>query len=148
MRSYDVLVESVAPPAVVWAVLLDPGTWPAWSGAGELDVGRSTGLSPDGRDEVGATRAFRAGRTVVRDRITALKPGKRFAYETVESPQLAQHQATIDLHEIPGGGTRIRWQGVYSVRGMGLRSSERHMQREMTKTATGLAEYAGGRIVR
>lgn len=148
MRSYDVLAESVAPPSVVWTVLLDPRTWPAWSGAGELDVSRSAGLSPDGRDEVGATRAFRAGRTVVRERIVGLTPRRRFAYETLESPQLPDHQATIDLHEIPGGGTRIRWQGTYSVRGMGLRSSERQVQRSMTRAATGLAEYASGRIVR
>ncbi|MEV7551884.1 SRPBCC family protein [Amycolatopsis sp. NPDC089917] len=148
MRSYDVLAESTAPPVVVWALLLDPRTWPVWSGTGELDVSRSDGLPPEGRDEVGATRAFRAGRAVIRERITGLTPGKRFAYETVESPQLADHQATIDLHEIPGGGTRIRWQGTYSARGMGLRSSERQVWRSMTRAATGLAEYAAGQIVR
>ncbi|MFK0244115.1 SRPBCC family protein [Amycolatopsis azurea] len=148
VRSYDVLAESTAPPAVVWALLLDPRTWPAWSGNGELDASRSARLSPHGRDEVGATRAFKAGRSVIRERITGLTPERRFAYETVESSQLADHQATVDLHEIPGGGTRIRWQGTYSVRGMGLRSSERQVQRAMTKTATGLAEYAAGQIVR
>lgn len=148
MRSYDVLAESTAPPAVVWALLLDPRTWPAWSGAGELDVGRSAGLSPDGRDEVGAIRAFRAGRAVTRERVAGLTPGKRFAYETVKSPQLADHQATIDLHEIPGGGTRIRWQGTYSARGIGLRSSERQVQRTMARTARRLAEYAAGQNVR
>ncbi|ONF72165.1 SRPBCC family protein [Amycolatopsis keratiniphila] len=148
MRSYDVLAESVAPPTVVWASLLDPRTWPAWAGVGELDVSSSEGLSTDGRDKVGVIRAFRSGRTLVRERITGLTQGRRFAYETVESPQLADHQATIDLHEIPGGGTRIRWQGTYSVRGLGLRSSERQVQRAMMKTAEALAEYAAGRIVR
>ncbi|MFC3453758.1 SRPBCC family protein [Amycolatopsis speibonae] len=100
----------------MWALLLDPRTWPAWSGTGELDVSRSAGLSPDGCDEVGATRAFRAGRSVARERITSLTPGKRFAYETVENPQLADRRATVGLHEIPGGGTRIRWPGTYSAR--------------------------------
>ncbi|EME61663.1 SRPBCC family protein [Amycolatopsis decaplanina] len=148
MRSYDVLAESAAPPAVVWALLLDPKMWPAWSHAGELDVSSSSGLSPDGRDGVGAIRAFRSGKAVIRERITGLTLGRRFAYEGLESPHMADHQATIDLHEIPGGGTRIRWQGTYSARGMGRWSSERQVQRTMSKIAIGLAEYASGQIVR
>ncbi|MFE6613336.1 SRPBCC family protein [Amycolatopsis sp. NPDC057786] len=148
MRSYDVLAESAAPPAVVWALLLDPRTWSAWSRAGELDVSSSSGLSPDGRDGVGAIRVFRSGKAVVRERITSLTPGRRFAYEGLESPHMADHQATIDLHEVPGGGTRIRWQGTYSARGMGRWSSEGHVQRTMSKVATGLAEYASSEIVR
>ncbi|QXV55748.1 MxaD family protein [Amycolatopsis sp. TNS106] len=148
MRSYDVLAETVASPAVVWGLLLDSRSWPVWSHLDELDVGRSSGLSADGKDEVGAVRAFRVGRTVVTERISALKLRRRFAYEGVEGPHMADHRATVDLHEIPGGGTRIRWQGTYSPRGVARLSSERQVQRTMRNMVTGLANYAAAQIVR
>jgi Polyketide cyclase / dehydrase and lipid transport len=77
---------------------------------------QSQGLSPDGRDRVGAIRAFRTGDVVTKERITALEPGRRFAYEGVEIPSMSDYHAVVELQALPGDGTRIRWHGTYMVR--------------------------------
>ncbi|ADJ45348.1 hypothetical protein AMES_3523 [Amycolatopsis mediterranei S699] len=144
-QSYDVTAESAAPPSVVWALLLDPRSWPAWSPIDALETARSAGLSPDGRDDVGAVRAFRTGKVVTKERITALEPERRFAYEGAENPQLSDYRATVELTGLPGGGTRIRWHGSYSAR-WGLRwFLGRYLRRFMRSMATGLAGHAAGR---
>lgn len=141
---YDVTAESAAPPAAVWALLLDAHSWPVWSRVDALERTRSTGLSADGRDGVGAVRAFRTGKVVTEERITALEPERRFAYEGAENPRLTDYRAAIELTELPGGGTRIRWHGTYSAR-FGMRwFLKRYLQDFMRDMATGLAEHAAG----
>src|SRR6184192_986291 len=143
-QSYDVSAESAAPPSAVWALLLDPCSWPAWSPIDALETAQSAGLSPDGRDDVGAVRAFRTGKVVTKDRITALEPERRFAYEGAENPQLSDYRAAVELTGLPGGGTRIRWHGAYSAR-WGMRwFLRRYLRRFMRSMATGLAEHAAG----
>lgn len=144
MQSYDVLAQSAAQPDVVWTVLLDPRSWPAWSHIDSLDIGRSSGLSVNNRDGVGAVRAFRIGKVVTTERITGLTPGRRFTYESVENSQMADHGAAVDLLGVLGGGTQIRWHGTYSSRGVTRWFSERQVQRVMQGMATGLADYAAG----
>ncbi|SFW85167.1 SRPBCC family protein [Amycolatopsis australiensis] len=142
MQSYDVTAETTAAPSTVWALLLDARTWPAWSPVDALEAGQSAGLSPDGRDGVGAVRAFRTGKVVTKERITALEPERRFAYEGAENPQLTDYRAAVELHALPGGGTRIRWHGTFSAR-WGMRwFLQRYLRRFMQGMATGLAEYA------
>ncbi len=143
-QSYDVTAESSAPPSAIWALLLDPHSWPIWSPIDALETTQSTGLSPDGRDGVGAVRAFRTGKVVTKERITALEPEHRFAYEGAENPQMTGYQAAIELTRLPGGGTRIRWHGTYSAR-WGMRwFLKRYLRRFMRAMATGLAEHAAG----
>ncbi|SFJ43399.1 Polyketide cyclase / dehydrase and lipid transport [Amycolatopsis sacchari] len=142
MQSYDVTVETSAPPSAVWSLLLDARSWPTWSAVDALETGQSQGLSADGHDEVGAVRAFRTGKVVTKERITALEPGRRFAYEGVENPQLSDYRAAIDLLELPSGGTRIRWHGTYSAR-WGMRwFMRRYLRQFMGRMAAGLAEHA------
>ncbi|GAA5153908.1 SRPBCC family protein [Amycolatopsis dongchuanensis] len=142
MQSYDVTVETPAPPSAVWALLLDARSWPEWSAVDALETGQSADLSADGHDEVGAVRAFRTGKVVTKERITALEPGRRFAYEGAENPQLSDYRAAIDLTELPDGGTRIRWHGTYSAR-WGMRwFMQRYLRRFMGRMAAGLAEHA------
>jgi hypothetical protein len=144
MQSYDVTAESAASPAAIWALLLDPRSWPAWSRIDALETTQSAGLSPDGRDGVGAVRAFRTGKVVTKERITALEPERRFAYEGVENPQLSGYRAAVELVGLPGGGTRIRWHGTYSAR-WGMRwFLQRYLSRFMRDMATGLADHAAG----
>ncbi|WIV56035.1 SRPBCC family protein [Amycolatopsis nalaikhensis] len=142
-QSYDVTAESAAPPAAVWALLLDPHSWPSWSRIDALEAARSAGLSPDGRDRVGAVRAFRTGNVISRERITALKPERRFAYEGVENPRMAGYEAAVELTALPGGGTRIRWHGTYSTRNGRL--FQWYLRRFMRGMAAGLAEHAAAR---
>ncbi|MFK0251132.1 SRPBCC family protein [Amycolatopsis azurea] len=143
-QSYDVTAESTAPPAAVWALLVNARSWPTWSGVGSLEVGASQELSADGSDGVGAVRAFRTGKTVTKERITALDPERRFSYEGVDVPVMTDYQAAVDLRETPGGGTRIRWHGTYRVgRGKAL-FFRWYLRRFMQAMATGLAEHAGG----
>ncbi|MGW5702420.1 SRPBCC family protein [Amycolatopsis japonica] len=147
-QSYDVTAESSAPPAAVWALLLDARSWPVWTRIGSLEVAASQGLSADGRDEVGTVRAFRTGKTVTKERITALEPERRFAYEGVDVPVMLDYQASVDLCETPGGGTRIRWHGTYRV-GKGSAWIFRwYLRRFMRDMATGLAGHAGGPVRR
>ncbi|MFC7326120.1 SRPBCC family protein [Marinactinospora rubrisoli] len=142
LQSYDVTAESAAPPSAVWALLLDPHSWPTWSRVDALEIAQSVGLSPDGRDGVGAVRAFRTGKAVTKERITALEPERRFAYEGVENPQLIGYRAAVELVGLPGGGTRIRWHGTYSAR-WGMRwFLQRYLRRFMQGMATGLADHA------
>ncbi len=141
-QSYDVTADSPAPPAAVWALLLDPHSWPAWSRVDALEATQSTGLSADGRDGVGAVRAFRTGKAVTKERITALEPERRFAYEGAENPQLTGYRAAVELTELPGGGTRIRWHGTYSARFGRRWFLQRYLRRFMRGMATGLAEHA------
>jgi len=142
MQSYDVTAESTAAPSAVWSLLLDPHSWPAWTPIDALETGQSAGLSADGRDGVGAVRAFRTGKVVAKERITALEPERRFTYEGAENPQLRDYRAAIELQELPGGGTRIRWHGTFSAR-WGMRwFLQWYLRRFMRTMATGLAEHA------
>ncbi|WP_431918966.1 SRPBCC family protein [Amycolatopsis tucumanensis] len=142
MQSYDVTAETPAPPSVVWSLLLNARSWPTWSAVDALEADQSEGLSADGRDEVGAVRAFRTGKVVTKERITELEPGRRFAYEGAENPQLTDYRAAVELRELPGGGTRIRWHGTYRARrGMGW-FMRRYLRRFMGRMAAGLAEHA------
>jgi hypothetical protein len=51
-----------------------------------LEVDRSSELDPDGRDTVGAVRAFRTGRMVTGERLTGLDEEKRMTYEDAFNP--------------------------------------------------------------
>ncbi|WP_285608960.1 SRPBCC family protein [Actinokineospora globicatena] len=136
VRSYDVVAESAGAPGVVWALLLDVDTWPVWSRVDEAED------SPGGRVEVGTFRTFRTGKVVTKERITVLEAERRFGYEGVVNPQLTGYRATVDLTELPNGGTRIRWRGTYTAR-WGMRwFMKPYLQRYMGSIATGLADHA------
>ncbi|WP_020673974.1 SRPBCC family protein [Amycolatopsis nigrescens] len=142
MRSYAATATSTAPPAIVWRLLVDARTWPVWSAVDSLDTERSSGLDPDGRDPVGAVRAFRTGRTVTGERLTGLDEEKRLTYEDAFNRAIRDYQAVVDLRPTPDGGTVIHWHGTYSARwGMGW-LMQGVMQRVMQQMADGLAAHA------
>ncbi|QNP75192.1 SRPBCC family protein [Streptomyces roseirectus] len=142
MQSYDVTAETTAAPSAVWSLLLDPRSWPDWTPIDALDTEQSVGLDADGRDGVGAVRAFRTGRVLSKERITALEPERRFAYEGVENPYLRDYRAAIELRTLPGGGTGIRWHGTFTARRGTRRFQQWYLRRFMRTMATGLAEHA------
>ncbi|ALG11056.1 SRPBCC family protein [Kibdelosporangium phytohabitans] len=142
MQNYDVTATSTASPAVVWRLLLDARTWPVWSAVDELVLDRSSGLDPDGRDPVGAVRAFRTGKTVTGERLTGLVEEKRMTYEDAFNKAIHDYDATIELTPTSDGGTLIRWHGTYATRwGMGL-LMRGVMGRVMQQMVDGLASHA------
>jgi hypothetical protein len=142
VQSYDATATSKAAPAAVWRLLLDARTWPDWSTVDSLDAERSSGLDPDGRDGVGAVRAFRTGRVVTGERLTGLVEEKQLTYEDAFNFALRDYRAVIDLSPAPDGGTVIHWHGGYTAR-LGLRRlMRRTMQRVMQQMADGLAAHA------
>ncbi|UJW35494.1 SRPBCC family protein [Saccharothrix sp. AJ9571] len=142
MRKYDVTAISAAPPAAVWRLLADARTWPAWSTVDEVVADRSSGLDPDGRDPVGAIRAFRTGRTVTGERLTGLVEEKQLTYEDAFNWALRDYRAVVDLMPTTEGGTFIHWHGTYSARrGLG-RLMQGVLQRTMQRMADGLAAHA------
>ncbi|WP_394618774.1 SRPBCC family protein [Lentzea sp. JNUCC 0626] len=141
MSDYDVTAESAASPSAVWTLLLDARSWPSWTPIDALEIGQSEGLSPDGRDGVGATRAFRTGDVVTKERITALDPERVFGYEGVENPFLSDYRATIELQE-SDGGTRIHWRGEYVVAEEMREAFPAYLQEFMQGMANGLAEHS------
>ncbi|WP_309114284.1 SRPBCC family protein [Saccharothrix sp.] len=142
MLSYNATATSTAPPAVVWHLLVDARTWPVWSTVDSLVVERSSGLGADGRDPVGAVRAFRSGRTVTGERLTGLVEEERLTYEDAFNSAIHDYRATIDLAPTPDGGTTIHWHGTYKARwGLGW-LMKRVMPRVMQQMADGLASHA------
>jgi hypothetical protein len=86
--------------------------------------------------------AFRTGRTVTGERLTALEHERRLSYEDAFNPMMRNYQADIELEPASGGGTSVRWHGVYSTRwGMGWLMRP-YLQRFMQKMADGLASHA------
>ncbi|WP_268908417.1 SRPBCC family protein [Catenulispora pinistramenti] len=141
-QRYDVTARSKAPASVIWALMLDAASWPVWSCVDSLERERSAGLDPEGRDRVGAVRAFRTGRMVTGERLTMVEPEKRLAYEDAFNPVMRDYQATIELEPAPDAGTSIHWYGAYSTRwGMGWYLGP-YLQRYMRKMADGLAAHA------
>ncbi|TYP90486.1 polyketide cyclase/dehydrase/lipid transport protein [Blastococcus xanthinilyticus] len=139
MLTYAARAVSAAPRRELWSLLLDAASWPSWSAVDELVLEESEGLAPDGRDGVGATRAFRTGRVVTVERITALDPPRRLAYEGVRSAFISDYAAVIELDETSSGGTVIRWSGSYTARrGTGW-LMRRIMRGMMQRMADGLA---------
>lgn len=139
---YDVTAESRATASTVWSLLVDAHSWPRWGTVDALVADASERLSPDGRDGVGAVRAFRTGDVVTSERITELRPDELFAYEGASNPFMENYSARVTLKERSEGGVEIRWSGEYDV------SSDVHallapeLTRTMQRMVTGLAEAA------
>ncbi|MCZ2811940.1 SRPBCC family protein [Modestobacter sp. VKM Ac-2979] len=145
MLAYAARAVSSAPRPELWSLLLASASWPAWSTVDELVLDRSEGLAPDGRDGVGATRAFRTGKVVTIERITALDPPRRFAYEGARNAFISDYAAVIELDETSSGGTVIRWSGSYTARWGTRWLMRRIMRAVMQKMADGLASYSSAR---
>ncbi|MFG2949827.1 SRPBCC family protein [Streptomyces adustus] len=140
--SYDVTAESEAPASAVWSLLLDAHSWPRWGAVDALVQDRSENLSPNGRDEVGAVRAFRTGEVVTSERVTHLRPCELFAYEDSDNPFMENYRARVTLEEKSAGGVRIRWRGDYDAAPDVHPLLAPELTRTMQRMVTGLAEAA------
>ncbi len=135
----DATAWSAAPPAAVYALLVDGATWPTWSGHDGFElVARGEG---DG-DGVGAVRVLHRGRTRSREQIVELVPDRRLGYTLLAGLPLRDYRANVDLAP-ERGGTAIHWYSdfVPRVPGTGW-LFRRALNRFMAQAAASLAERA------
>src|SRR5687767_2547080 len=100
MLEVDVEAHAVAPPERVWVLLADVRSWTRWAGFEEAHV--------EGGEGVGEIRRYRRGRVTGRDRVTALEPPRRFAYEFLSGLPLRDYRAEVTLTPAFDAGTHIR----------------------------------------
>ena len=108
-QSIDEHASTVATPDEVYALLADGATWPVWSPIGSFELERE---GDNAREDVSAIRVFRTGRTVSRERVAELVPGRRLSYELLSGLPLNDYRADIDLTPTPEG-TSIRWHSTF-----------------------------------
>ena len=138
-RHIEVTQHSAAPPAAVFALLVDGETWPLWSPIEAFELERTGDPPPEG---VGAIRLLRRGRTTGRDEIVEVVPDRRLSYRSLSGLPVRDYRAQVGL-EPDGNGTAIRWQASFfpKVPGTGW-LLERGLRRFLEQCARGLAEHA------
>jgi len=131
----DVEASSSAASERVWALLADVGSWPTWAPFDDAQVESGQG--------VGEIRRFRSGRVTSRERVVALEPPRRFAYEFLSGLPIRDYQAEVTLAPTAEAGTAIRWRSSFRAKipgtGWVLR---RNLTKFIAKTAEGLAREA------
>jgi hypothetical protein len=101
-----------APPAAMFAVLLDRSEWPAWSG--------HTGFEPvrpgvAGPYDVGSVGLLRSGRRrVMREEIVEVVGDRRIGYTLLAGLPLRNYRADFDLTPAPDG-TEVRWHAGFDA---------------------------------
>jgi uncharacterized protein YndB with AHSA1/START domain len=93
-----VQIEIAAPPAKVWALLVDAPSWPSWQPGIES-------VSAAGPLTDGAPFAWRTGGTTVHSQVRLLEPQKRLAWTGTAMIAHAVHVWRLDAK--PGGGTAV-----------------------------------------
>jgi Polyketide cyclase / dehydrase and lipid transport len=109
------IVDIVAPPAVVWAIIADHVAWPEWFSA--LDSVEVTG-PPTG---VGGTRRVTAKRLPLDEEFTAWVIDEHFAFAVVRSklPFLDALAESVRIQSTDAGCRVIYRQGLQAKRGFG-----------------------------
>jgi hypothetical protein len=141
-HAYAVASHSQASPGDVFTLLVNASTWPTWSPVDTAEV--EGGDDQAGQQQVGDTRVFRTGRSVSRERITGLVPGRRFSYETVGGQFFRSYHGVVELAEAPQGGTDITWSAVFEPKfPLSGPFWSWYLNRFQQRMADGLARYAG-----
>lgn len=107
VKKLEGTATTTASPAAVWAQLEDPAAWTRWGRWSTVEV------EGGGPQQVGAIRRLVQGRFDVRERITAVEPERRTAYDLVEGLKVTGYQAEVVLDPLPDGGTKITWRSQY-----------------------------------
>jgi hypothetical protein len=96
----------------------------------------------DGGESLNAIRVFHTGRSVSRERIVELVPGRRFSYALLSGLPLRDYRADIDLTP-ESGGTAVRWHSRFEpkVRGTGW-LYRLALRRFIRRCADGLVAHA------
>jgi uncharacterized protein YndB with AHSA1/START domain len=139
----DVGAHTRATPDVVFALLVDGGTWPDWSPIEDFELEQAS----DPRTGVGEVRIFRKGRMIGRDQVVELVPKRRLAYVSLSGPPVRDYRAEIELQAVERG-TAIRWRASFFPRfPLTGRLLERGLRSFLDECVRGLAAYAESMIV-
>jgi uncharacterized membrane protein len=111
VKTIEAAETTSASPADVWALLEDAPEWARWGSWSEVEV-EGGGPQRPGAERILVRRPYR-----VRERITEMVPGERFAYELLDGMRVRGYRATVTLDEAPGGGTLVRWRSSYDRAG-------------------------------
>jgi uncharacterized protein YndB with AHSA1/START domain len=111
-KEIDVRRVIPAPPAAVFATLLDRSSWPAWSGHRSFELVQP---GPSGPYDVGSVGLLRSGRRrVMREEIVEVVPDRRIGYTLLAGLPLRHYRADFDLTPTPEG-TEVRWQSRFDA---------------------------------
>jgi hypothetical protein len=108
MPEIDVHARSNAPPERVWKLLGNTRSWVDWAPVDEITV-------EDGHD-VGEVRRVRSGRITTVERVTALEPPRRYAYEMLSGLPIRGYVAEVLLSPTTDDGTDIHWHSTFQTR--------------------------------
>ena len=133
MKTIDAEATTTAPPAAVWALLEDAGSWARWGSWSE------TGVEGGGPHEPGAIRYLVKKPYRIRERVTDWVPEQRMGYELLEGMKVRGYNATVTLEPTASGGTTVRWHSTYEHAGpftaMVLRMAVRDSAKRLAKAA-------------
>ena len=110
-KEIDVGQVIPAPPAAVFAALLDRSTWPAWSGHDAFEPVRPGAAGPY---DVGSVGLLRSGRRVMREEIVEVVADRRIAYTLLAGLPLRGYRAGFDLTPVRDG-TEVRWRSSFDA---------------------------------
>ena len=134
-----VTAHSAAPASVVFGLLRDVSSWPAWSAMERAELDSPGSDDPLG---LGSVRALTKGRVHGFDQVVEFVPNKRFSYLHLRGLPVRDYRGDIDLEQVEGG-THISWQASfrpkYAGTGWFWRAGIRRMLQQMVD---GLAAYA------
>ncbi len=116
MQKYSVTAQSSAGPAIVYGLLLNGQTWPAWMGVDSVETQRKNpdARSPHGADGVGDVRRIQTGKYVNHEEIVQLVPNSKFSYVILDG-MLHDYKGDVTLTAVAGGGTKIEWTGSFRM---------------------------------
>jgi hypothetical protein len=140
-RTVRVTAKTAAAPEVVYGLLADGATWPVWSPIEKFELERTGDPPPEG---VGAVRVLTRGRTIGRDTVLELEPGRRLQYASHSGLPVRDYVGEIVLDRTPDGGTAIDWHSSFfatSPPGTGW-LVEKGIAKFLGQCARGLAAYA------
>jgi uncharacterized protein YndB with AHSA1/START domain len=110
-KEIDVRQVIPAPPAAVFAALLDRSSWPAWSGHDAFELVRPGAAGPY---DVGSVGLLRSGRRVMREEIVEVVADRRIGYTLLAGLRLRNYRADFDLSPT-AEGTEVRWHSRFDA---------------------------------
>jgi uncharacterized protein YndB with AHSA1/START domain len=105
MLEVDVIRSSTASCEQLFELLAEAETWTEWAGYDEASIVSGSG--------VGEVRFLRSARVMTVERITALEPPRRLAYELVSGLPVVDFTAVVTLSRLSDGTSQIRWRARF-----------------------------------